>query len=211
MKVLLVLGSPHEKGCTYTALKEIEKTLMEEGIETELFWLGSQPISGCLGCGGCAKTGKCVIDGDCVNRLIEAAKNADGFIFGSPVHYASASGMITSAMDRLFYAAKRSGVNPFRLKPSACIVSARRAGTTATFDQLLKYFTISEMPVISSRYWNMVHGNTPQQVAQDLEGLQTMRILARNMAWFLKVKEAGDKAGIPLPTEEKGVATNFIR
>ena len=211
MKVLLVLGSPHKHGCTYTALKEVERTLNEEGIETELFWLGNKPISGCLGCGGCQNNGKCVINDDIVNELIQKSYEADGFIFGTPVHYASASGMITSAMDRLFYAAKRSGKNPFRLKPAAAIVSARRAGTTATFDQMNKYFTISEMPVIASRYWNMVHGNTPEQVKQDLEGLQCMRILARNMAWFLKIKAAGEAAGIPLPSVESPIATNFIR
>ena len=211
MKVLLILGSPHEKGCTYTALKEIEKTLQDEGIETELFWLGIKPISGCMGCGGCKDSGRCIITNDCVNQLIEKCNSADGYIFGTPVHYASASGTLTSTMDRLFYAAKRSGTNPFRLKPAAVIVSARRAGTTSTFDQINKYFTISEMPVISSRYWNMVHGNAPEQVLQDEEGLQTMRILARNMAWFLKVKEAGEKAGILLPTQEPPKATNFIR
>ena len=211
MKVLLVLGSPHKDGCTFTALREVEKVLHEEGIETDWVWLGNKPISGCLGCGGCQGTGQCVIKGDTVNELIEKSHDADGFIFGTPVHYAAASGQITSALDRFFYAAKRSGKNPFRLKPAACVVSARRAGTTATFDQMIKYFTISEMPVISSRYWNMVHGNTPEEVKQDLEGLQCMRILARNMAWFLKVKEAGKAAGIPLPTEEKPIATNFIR
>ena len=197
MKVLLVLGSPHPNGCTYTALKEVERTLNEEGVETELFWLGNKPISGCLGCGGCQNNGKCIINGDIINELIEKSYEADGFIFGTPVHYASASGMITSAMDRLFYA--------------AAIVSARRGGTTATFDQMNKYFTISEMPVIASRYWNMVHGNTPEQVNQDLEGLQCMRILARNMAWFLKIKAAGEAAGIPLPSVESPIATNFIR
>lgn len=210
MKVLLICGSPHEKGSTHTALSEVANTLIEEGIEAEIVWLGNEPIAGCRGCGGCQKTGKCVID-DVVNRLLPKIIEADGYIFGSPVHYASASGAMISFMDRLFYAGKRSGTNPFYLKPAAAVVSARRGGTTATFDQLNKYFTISEMPIISSRYWNMVHGNTPDEVKQDREGLYCMRTLARNMAWFLRLKEAGQKAGVPQPKKETPVSTNFIR
>jgi len=210
MKVLLVNGSPHPKGCTYTALEEVAKTLNEEGVETEIFHIGAQPISGCIACHSCSKTGECVFH-DCVNDFLAKAKEADGFIFGSPVHYASVSGALTSFMDRLFYSSMAGGGSAFYLKPAAAIVSARRAGTTATLDQLNKYFTISEMPVISSRYWNMVHGNTPEEVKQDLEGMQIMRVLGRNMAWFLKLKEAGIKAGVPLPKREKTVITNFIR
>ena len=210
MKVLLVNGSPHAKGCTYTALCEVQKVLNEEGIETEIFQLGAKPISGCIGCGNCRTKGKCFIEDD-VNGFVERCVHADGFIFGSPVHYAAATGSVTSFMDRAFFSNMCAGKNAFYLKPAACVVSARRGGTTATFDQLNKYFTISQMPVISSRYWNMVHGQTPDEVQKDLEGLQTMRILGRNMAWFLKCKEAGLKAGVPFPKQEPGVMTNFIR
>ncbi len=210
MKVLLVNGSPHKEGCTYTALTEVAKTLNEEGIDTEIFWIGIKPLAGCIACKKCAKTGRCAFK-DSVNDFLDIAKDADGFIFGSPVHYAAASGAITSFMDRVFYTVLQSGKQSFYLKPAAAIVSARRAGTTATFDQLNKYFTIMEMPVISSRYWNMVHGAKPEDVKKDLEGLQTMRILARNMAFFLKCKEAGINAGVPLPKLEAPIFTNFIR
>ncbi len=210
MKVLLVNGSPNEKGCTYTALGEVADTLNKEGVETEIFHIGKKPLSGCIACWNCAKTGRCVFD-DSVNIFVERAIEADGFVFGSPVHYASAGGAITSFMDRAFFSNMCGNRKAFYLKPAACIVSARRAGTTAAFDQLIKYFTISEMPVVSSRYWNMVHGSTPEEVKKDLEGLQIMRILARNMAWLMKCKEAGVKAGIPYPEQEERVATNFIR
>ena len=206
MRVILVNGSPNEKGCTYTALKEIEKILIEEGIDTQIFWIGKS-IGGCMACRACAKTGKCVIDAS-VNEFVKTARTADGFVFGSPVHYAAASGNLTSFMDRAFF----SGKGAFAFKPAACVVSARRAGTTAAFEQINKYFTISQMPVISSKYWNMVHGSNPDDVAKDKEGLQTMRVLARNIAWFLKLREAGDKAGIPLPKQEESIEhTNFIR
>ena len=207
MKVLLVNGGPHKEGCTYTALKEVEKELNNEGIETEIFWVGVKPISGCIACGKCSEIGKCVFD-DVVNEFAEKCKDADGFIFGTPVHYASASGSITSFMDRLFYS---TSSDIFRLKPAATIVSARRAGTTATMDQLNKYFSINQMPIISSRYWNMVHGNNPEEVKQDEEGMQIMRILGRNMAYHLKCQEAGKKAGINMPEKEKTKLTNFIR
>lgn len=210
MKVLLVNGSPHAKGCTYTALEEVAKTLNAEGVETQIFQVGTKPLAGCIACKACAKTGRCTFS-DCVNDFLDLAKDADGFVFGSPVHYGAASGALTSFMDRAFYADLLAGRQSFYLKPAAAVVSARRAGTTATFDQLNKYFTISEMPVISSRYWNMVHGATPEDVTKDLEGLQTMRVLARNMAWFLKCKEAGMKAGVPFPVREKNIFTNFIR
>ena len=207
MKVLLVNGGPHKEGCTYTALKEVEKELNNEGIETEIFWVGVKPISGCIACGKCSEIGKCVFD-DVVNEFAEKCKDADGFVFGTPVHYASASGAITSFMDRLFYSASS---DIFRLKPAATIVSARRAGTTSTMDQLNKYFSINQMPIISSRYWNMVHGNNPEEVKQDEEGMQIMRILGRNMAYHLKCQEAGKKAGINMPEKEKTKLTNFIR
>ena len=210
MKVLLLNGSPHERGCTHRALLEVGKSLEAEGIQTAFFWIGKAPIIGCQGCGGCAKAGKCVFS-DGVNDFVAFAKEADGFVFGAPVHYAAAAGGITAFLDRAFYSASSAGAQVFRLKPAAAIVSARRAGTTAALDQLNKYFTISQMPIISSRYWNMVHGNTPAEVEQDLEGMQVMRFLGRNMAYFRKCIEAGRKAGVPLPREEGRIATNFIR
>lgn len=211
MKVLLVNGGPHKNGCTYTALEEVSKTLQEEGIETEIFWIGIKPIAGCIACKTCAKTRKCVFD-DVVNEFVEKAKEADGFIFGSPVHYAGATGAITSFMDRVFYSASSGGkAEYFLYKPAAAISSARRAGTTATYDQLNKYFGINQMPIISSRYWNMVHGNSPEEVVKDEEGMQSMRILARDMAYYLKCIEAGREKGIALPKKEETKFTNFIR
>ncbi len=212
MKVLLFNGSPHKNGCTYTALDEIAKTLKEEGIESEIYQIGIKSLTPCRACGACAKIGKCVISDDDVNNFVEYAKDFDGFIFGSPVHYGSACGGITAFMDRVFFSALLSGrMNYFRHKPGSAIVSARRSGTTAALDQLNKYFTISEMPIISGRYWNMVHGHTPDEVIQDEEGMQNMRILARNMAWHLKCLDAAKKAGVPMPKEEEIVFTNFIR
>jgi len=210
MNVLLVNGSPHANGCTYTALEEVAKTLNTEGIGTQIFQIGIKPLAGCIACKTCAQTGHCVFS-DGVNDFLDLAKDADGFIFGSPVHYAAAGGAITSFMDRAFYTDRCSGKQSLYFKPAAAVVSARRAGTTATLDQLNKYFSISEMPVISSRYWNMVHGATPDDVKKDLEGLQIMRVLARNMAWFLKCKEAGMKAGVQFPVKEETIYTNFIR
>ncbi len=209
MKVLLVNGSPHKEGCVYTALSEVAKELNNEGIETEIFWIGIKPISGCIACHKCSELGKCVFN-DVVNEFAEKAKKADGFVFGTPVHYASASGAITSFMDRLFYSTF-SNQDIFRLKPAATIVSARRAGTTATFDQLNKYYTMNQMPVISSRYWNMVHGSTPDEVRKDEEGMQIMRILGKNMAYYLKCIEAGKEKGINPPELETITFTNFIR
>jgi multimeric flavodoxin WrbA len=209
MKVLLINGSAHAHGCTYTALCEVEKELKLAGIETEIFQVGNKPIRGCIGCEHChnTHTAACVFNDDPVNELIEKAAEADGFIFGSPVHYASASGAITSLLDRAFYAATKN----FAYKPGAAVVSCRRGGSTATLDQLNKYFTISHMPVVSSQYWNMVHGNTPDEVRQDIEGLQVMRLLGRNMAWILKCIDAGKKAGIDRPASEPRQSTNFIR
>lgn len=210
MKVMLVNGSPHANGCTYTALCEIAKVLHEEGIETELFQLGAAPIRGCTGCGACFKMKKnrCVFDDDAVNRALEIAETCDGFVFGSPVHYASAGGAITSLMDRMFYCGSRL----MRAKPAAAIVSARRAGTTAALDQLSKYFTISGMPIATSQYWPMVHGNTPEEVLQDEEGLQIMRQLARNLAWMMKSFAIAREHGIEPPALEKDKRrTNFIR
>lgn len=207
MKVILVNGSPKAKGCTYTALCEVADALEKGGIETEIFHVGTEAIRGCMGCSACRKlNGKCIYD-DSVNAFIEKAKTADGFIFGSPVHYAAVSGMLTSFLDRAFYAGKPN----FEYKPGAVIVSCRRGGASAAFDQLNKYFTISNMPVVSSQYWNQVHGTNPEEVKQDLEGMQTMRTLGNNMAWLLKAIEAGKKVGIDVPEKEAKVSTSFIR
>ncbi|HIG0360227.1 TPA: flavodoxin family protein [Clostridium sporogenes] len=208
MKVLLINGSPKVKGCTYTALCEVAKELEKQNIETEIFHIGNKPIRGCMACGGCSRNeaSKCVFDDDTVNIALEKAKEADAFIFGSPVHYAASSGQITSFLDRFFYAG-----DSFQYKPGAAIVSCRRGGSTAAFDQLNKYFTISNMPIVSSQYWNIVHGNTPEEVKQDLEGMQTMRVLGKNMAWLLKSINAGKEAGVALPEKEPRAWTNFIR
>ena len=206
MKVILVNGSPHKEGCTYTGLCEIEKALNENGVETEIFWIGNEPLRGCLGCGACAKLGRCAAN-DSVNEFTEKAKSADGFIFGTPVHYASASGAMTSFMDRAFY----SGGAALRGKPAAAIASCRRGGASAAFDQLNKYFTISCMPIVSSNYWNQIHGSKPEDVLKDEEGIQTIRMLGKNMAWLLKCIEAGKKAGITMPEPEAKIRTNFIR
>ena len=206
MKVLLLNGSPHEKGCTYTALSEVAAALEKGGMTAEILWLGASPASGCLGCGGCRKTGLCV-RGDVVNDIIAKLDDCDGLVVGSPVHYASASGQITGVLDRLFFAAG----GKLRHKPGAAVVSARRGGTTAALDQLQKYFTINQMPVVSSRYWNMVHGNTPDEVRQDEEGLSVMRTLGHNMAWLIKCIAAAQAAGVGMPVEEPPARTNFIR
>ena len=206
MKVLLVNGSPRAAGCTNTALEEVAKTLGEAGIETEIFWLGAKPVQDCVACGKCRELKKCVFD-DVVNTLIEKAKTADGFVFGSPVYYAHPSGRVQSALDRAFYAGKYA----FAGKPGAAVVSARRGGTAASFDVINKYFGISSMPVVSSTYWNMVYGNTPDEVRRDEEGMQTMRNLGRNMAYLLKCIEAGKVAGIEVPAQEGAFKTNFIR
>ena len=211
MKVLLVNGSPHKSGCTNRALEEVAATLQKEGIETEMFWIGNKPIGGCIACKRCVQTGKCVFD-DVVNTCREKAYEADGFVFGTPVHYGAASGNMTAFMDRLYYSELGGNQNKaFYLKPAAAVISARRAGTTATFDQMNKYFTIQEMPIVSSRYWNMVHGAVPEQVEEDLEGLYTMRVLGRNMAYLLKCQEAAKKAGVALPEREPAIFTNFVR
>lgn len=206
MKVILVNGSPHEHGCTRAALDEVSRELTSQGIESEVFWLGLDPIAGCIGCGSCREKVGCFRD-DCVNRFVEKAATADGLVFGTPVHWAAASGAITSFMDRVFFSAG----GKLRGKPAACVASARRAGTTATLDQLMKYFYICGLPIVPSQYWAMVHGTKAEDVAQDLEGLQIMRSLAKNMAWMLKSFEAGRAAGVKPPEAEAPVRTNFIR
>ena len=211
MKVLLVNGSPHKQGCTYTALSEAAAALNEEKITSEFFWIGNKPIGGCIGCFQCAKKKQCVFD-DKVNEFTALANEFDGFIFGSPVYYAGMNGNLMSFMDRVFFSSSAKDPHPFRFKPAAAVVSARRAGTTSALDQMNKFFFHQQMPIVTSRYWNMVHGNDPDEVMQDEEGLQIMRVLARNMAWMLKLIEAGRIAGISCPgQEEKRIATNFIR
>ncbi len=207
MKVLMINGSPRANGCTYTALGEIAVQLEKEGIESEILHLGTVPVRDCIACGKCRERNhRCIFDDDVVNRILEKAEDADGFVFGTPVYYAHPNGRILSVLDRVFYA----GSPVLAHKPAAAIASARRAGTTASVDVLNKYFTINQMPVVSSTYWNMVHGNSPEEVRQDLEGLQTMRNLAANMAWLLRCIEAGREKGIQTPENPK-VSTNFIR
>lgn len=205
MKVLVLNGSPRLQ-CTDRALIEIENTLAQNGIETVRFNLGSAAVTGCKACGGCKKTGKCVID-DLCNQIVAEMRLCDGFIVGSPVYYASPNGTLLALLDRMFY----SGASAFAHKPAAAIVSARRAGTTASLEVLTKYFTITQMPVVSSTYWPMVHGSTAADVEQDREGLQIMRNLGKNMAWLLKCIQCGWAHGIPAPLPDKGERTNFIR
>ncbi|MCQ2962169.1 MAG: flavodoxin family protein [archaeon] len=202
MKVLLINGSPHKEGCTFTALSEIKDQLEKEGIDSEIFWIGNKPVRGCIACGKCGTLEKCAFDDDVANEIIDKILESDGLIIGSPVYYAGPNGALCAILDRVFYAAS----SKFAFKPGASVVSCRRGGSTASFDRLNKYFTISNMPVVASKYWNMVHGNTPEEVKQDLEGLHTMRTLARNMAWLLKSIEGND-----LPEQEEKVFTNFIR
>lgn len=206
MKVLLINGSPHKEGCTFTALNEVAKTLEKNGIETEILYLGVKPIAGCIACGKCSQLGKCFID-DKVNEILARSDEFDGVVIGSPVYYAGPSGQIRAFLDRLFYAGGRR----FAGKPGAAVVSCRRGGATAAFDQLNKYFTISSMPIVSSQYWNQVHGAYAEQVLQDEEGMQTMRTLGNNMAWLLKCIQLGKENGITLPEREPPVWTNFVR
>ena len=206
MKVLLINGSPNKNGCTYTALREVADTLEINGIDTEILYLGVQPVAGCIACRKCRQTGKCFRD-DKVNEVIDMLSDIDGIVVGSPVYYASASGQISSFLDRLFFA----GGSKLAGKPGAAIVSCRRGGASAAFDQLNKYFTINCMPVVPSQYWNQVHGSSPDDVKKDLEGLQTMRTLANNMAWLLKCIELGKQNSIVMPEREPAIMTNFIR
>ena len=206
MKVLLLNGSPRENGCTFTALSEVASALEKNDIQTEIYWVGNKPVADCLDCRYCKTNGKCIMN-DGVNAFVEKAEQCDGFVFGSPVHYASASGAATSFLDRVFYSNRKV----FSTKPGAAVVSCRRAGSTAALDQLNKYFPINNMLQVPSQYWCMVHGNNPDEVRQDLEGLQIMRTLGINMAWILKCLDAGKKTfGLP-KYEEKHQGTNFIR
>lgn len=208
MKVLLLNGSPHTEGCTYRALTEVAGTLNESGIETEIMQVGKDTIRGCKACGLCRKNklGCCVFGDDSVNVAIAKMKECDGLVIGSPVHYAAAAGDITSFCDRLFYA-----TGGFPGKPAAAIVTCRRAGTLTAFDQLNKYFTINNMPIVPSVYWNHVFGNTPAEIEQDLEGMKVMRTLGRNMAYMIKSFALAKEAGLEFPEDEPHVFTNFIR
>lgn len=206
MKVLMINGSPHKNGCTYTALSEVAGKLEEHGIASDILYLGTAPVAGCIACGKCGETGHCVFD-DKVNEVIAKLDDYGAIVVGSSVYYAGPSGQICAFLDRLFYA----GSDKMAGKFGASVVSCRRGGASAAFDRLNKYFTISNMPVVSSQYWNQVHGNTPEEVRKDTEGLQTMRTLGENLAWLMKCAEAGRDAGVPLPQYEPGIATNFIR
>lgn len=205
MKVILINGSPNAKGCTYTALEEVSKTLKSEGIETEIIHVGHKDIRGCIGCRQCKTKGKCVFN-DIVNDIAPKFKECDGIVIGSPVYFASANGTLVSFIDRLFYSMTADKT----MKVGAAVVSCRRGGNSATFDELNKYFTISQMPIASSQYWNMVHGNSPEEVQQDLEGLQTMRTLGKNMVFLIKSIQLGKKE-FGLPEKEEHKFTNFIR
>lgn len=204
MKILMVNGSPR-RGNTYAALAHMGEVFSACGAEWEIFDLGPSPVRDCVACGRCAELKKCVFDGDKVNELIEKAKTADGFVFGTPVYYAHPTGLVLSVLDRAFYAGKSA----FAHKPAAAIASLRRAGSCASVDVLNKYFTISEMPVVSSTYWNQVF--RPSEEESDAEGLQTVRNLARNMVWLVSCIQAGKEKGIELPVNEYAARTNFNR
>lgn len=207
MKVILINGSPHETGCTFTALKEIADVLEKNNIETEIIWLGTKPISGCIGCNYCIKNNNRCFIHDKVNEFLDKAEQADGFVFGSPVHFAGASGALTSFLDRSFYGRAKI----FSSKPCASVVSCRRGGATAAFDQINKYALMSNMYVVGSSYWNQIHGTNSKEAEKDLEGIQTMRNLGENMAYLLKCLEIANKNNIHKPKIENKEKTNFIR
>jgi multimeric flavodoxin WrbA len=206
MKILMVNGSPNQFGCTYTALQTVSDVLRSEDIKTEIIWVGDKALQDCTYCKACEKLGLCIYEDDVVNELIEKSKLADGFVFGAPVVYAHPGGRILSVLDRLFYA----GGKYLAYKPGAAVVSARRAGTTAALDVLNKYFTMNKMPVVSSQYWNVLHGRTPEEVKKDIEGLQTMKILGKNMAWQVKAMNMAKQNGLLPPEEGARHITNFI-
>lgn len=210
MKVLLVNGSPHSEGSTYVALHEIEKTLTDNDVKAKIYQIGNADIKGCVACGRCIRNGYCVFDDDVVNSFVDKAKSNDGFVFGGPVYYGSINPTLSNFMTRVFYSPLMGGENYFRLKPAAAVASARRTGTMTSIDTVNRFFASAEMPIISSSYWNEIHGRGKDEALKDEEALQTMRNLARNMAWFLKIKELSLKEGIPLPCNEYGARTNFI-
>lgn len=205
MKVILINGSPHETGTTFTALSQVANSLNKNGIETEIITVGNKEVTGCTACCACVKLGKC-IKNDIANEIIEKIQSADGVVIGSPVYYASLNGSLKALLDRVFFAKKS-----FANKPAAAVAVARRAGTTATLDIINKYFMINNMPVVSSQYWNMVFGSNGEQAELDLEGMQTMRVLGENMAWLIKCIKAGQDVGITPPQGEQKIKTNFIR
>ena len=202
MKVLLVNGSPRSEGCTYTALREVAGALEKNGVETEMFQIGTEPIHGCRNCGGCRTSDRCVIGDDIYNSLLDKISDADGVVIGSPVYFSGPNGALCALLDRVFF----TSMGKFAHKPAACVVSCRRGGASASFDRLNKYFTISQMPVVSSQYWNSVHGFTPDDVRRDLEGLQIMRTLGNNMAWMIRNAKSGEP---PPPPEVKRMHTSF--
>ncbi len=204
MKVLLVNGSPNKEGCTFTALTEVAGALQKNGIETEIFHIGRKPVHGCIACGRCDEIGRCTFDDDVCNELAARMAAADGIVIGSPVYYSGPNGALCAVLDRVFFSSSRK----FAHKPAAAVVSCRRAGSTAAFERLNQYFTISQMPVVPSQYWNMVHGFKPEDVRKDLEGMQIMRTLGNNMAWMLKSIREGKQTP---PEREPWVMTNFIR
>jgi multimeric flavodoxin WrbA len=206
MNVLLINGSPHKNGCTFTALSEVAGQLKTHDIETGIFHIGADPIRGCIACGKCAQSGYCVFNDDPVNECLDLVRKADGLVVGSPVYYAAPNGALCAFLDRMFY--RKSAA--YAYKPAACVVNCRRGGATAAFDRLNKYFSINSMPIVTSQYWNQTHGTTPDEVRQDLEGMQTMRTLGNNMAWLLKCIE-NSRGTIPYPVAEPRTATNFIR
>lgn len=206
MKVLLINGSPNEKGCTFTALSEVAGTLEKHDIETEIFWIGKKAVQGCIACFKCQELGHCIFN-DKVTEITAKLDEIDGLVIGSPVYYAGVNGSMCAFLDRLFF----SGGEKWQGKLGASVVSCRRAGASSSFDRLNKYFGIMNMHTVGSQYWNEVHGFTPEDVRKDLEGMQTMRTLGENMAFLLKCIEAGRKAGVPEPEYEEHVFTNFIR
>lgn len=206
MQVLLINGSPHKEGCTYAALSEVARTLNAEGVATQIFHIGNKAIRPCTACGACLHTKRCVFRDDAVNEAIELAIKADGLIVGTPVYYAGANGAVCSFLDRMFYGKG----SLYAYKPASAVAVARRGGTCTALDRLDKYFAINNMPIVTSQYWNMVYGMTPEEIRRDLEGMQTMRTLGRNMAWLLKCIDAA-RGIVPLPKQETHVSTNFVR
>ena len=204
MKVLLINGSPHANGCTYTGLKHVAGVLKERGIDTEIIHIGAKPVGGCVACEKCSETGRCVFD-DIVNIVLKKIEKADAIVFGAPVYFASPNGSMIAFMDRLFNAGN------FNHKPACVIASARRGGCSASLDVLNKYPTYHRMPLVSGDYWPIIHGNTPAEVEQDLEGIYTLEVMAKDLAWIMKCIEAGKEEGILPEVDNKTVWTNFIR
>lgn len=209
-RALLVNAGPHKSGCTNRALEEVAAELERQGVDTQIFWVGNKPVGACIGCRRCKELGLCVFD-DRVNDFVNIARGFDGFVLGSPVHFGAATGTATAFYDRAFYVLLQNAAPEMRMKVGAAVASARRAGNTTTIDQINRYFQLLQMPIVSSRYWNIVHGYTPDQVEKDAEGLQAMRVLADNMAFLIRAIRAARAAGIELPEQEQTVYTNFIR